>query len=234
MTGTLVNAAAIAAGGCVGLLLKKGVKGSHQDSINKALGVAMLVLGLNGVISSMFTVNADGTLASSGELLLIISLVLGTLAGEALRIDDRLNGLSGLVERRLHLSGFAQSFVNGALIYCVGAMAIMGALDSGLTGDHSTLYAKALLDGIISVVYASTLGVGVALSAIPIFLYQGAIALGASFLAPYLTEAVILEMKCVGSILILGLSLNMLGLTKIKVMNYVPAVFLPILLCRFL
>ena len=234
MTGTLVNAAAIAAGGCVGLLLKKGVKGSHQDSINKALGVAVLVLGLNGVISSMFTVNADGTLASSGELLLISSLVLGTLAGEALRIDDRLNGLSGLVERRLHLSGFAQSFVNGALIYCVGAMAIMGALDSGLTGDHSTLYAKALLDGIISVVYASTLGIGVALSAIPIFLYQGAIALGASFLAPYLTEAVILEMKCVGSILILGLSLNMLGLTKIKVMNYVPAVFLPILLCRFL
>lgn len=131
MTGTLVNAAAIAAGGCVGLLLKKGVKGSHQDSINKALGVAVLVLGLNGVISSMFTVNADGTLASSGELLLIISLVLGTLAGEALRIDDRLNGLSGLVERRLHLSGFAQSFVNGALIYCVGAMAIIGALNDG-------------------------------------------------------------------------------------------------------
>ena len=117
MTGTLVNAAAIAAGGCVGLLLKKGVKGSHQDSINKALGVAVLVLGLNGVISSMFTVNADGTLASSGELLLIISLVLGTLAGEALRIDDRLNGLSGLVERRLHLSGFAQSFVNGVSIH---------------------------------------------------------------------------------------------------------------------
>ena len=157
MTGTLVNAAAIAAGGCVGLLLKKGVKGSHQDSINKALGVAVLVLGLNGVISSMFTVNADGTLASSGELLLIISLVLGTLAGEALRIDDRLNGLSGLVERRLHLSGFAQSFVNGALIYCVGAMAIIGALNDGLRGDASVLYIKSLLDGISSVVLGATL-----------------------------------------------------------------------------
>ena len=158
MTGTLVNAAAIAAGGGVGLLLKKGVKGSHQDSINKALGVAVLVLGLNGVISSMFTVNADGTLASSGELLLIISLVLGTLAGEALRIDDRLNGLSGLVERRLHLSGFAQSFVNGALIYCVGAMAIIGALNDGLRGDASVLYIKSLLDGISSVVLGATLG----------------------------------------------------------------------------
>ncbi|MFQ9681230.1 MAG: DUF554 domain-containing protein [Ruthenibacterium lactatiformans] len=171
MTGTLVNAAAIAAGGCVGLLLKKGVKGSHQDSINKALGVAVLVLGLNGVISSMFTVNADGTLASSGELLLIISLVLGTLAGEALRIDDRLNGLSGLVERRLHLSGFAQSFVNGALIYCVGAMAIIGALNDGLRGDASVLYIKSLLDGISSVVLGATLGPGhlcrVACSGIP-------------------------------------------------------------------
>ena len=146
--------------------------------------------------------------------------------------------LGDWVERKFGGKGskasLSEGFVTASLLFCVGAMAIMGALDSGLTGDHSTLYAKALLDGIISVVYASTLGVGVALSAIPIFLYQGAIALGASFLAPYLTEAVILEMKCVGSILILGLSLNMLGLTKLKVMNYVPAVFLPILLCRFL
>ena len=124
--------------------------------------------------------------------------------------------------------------MNASLLFCVGAMAIMGALDSGLTGDHSTLYAKALLDGIISVVYASTLGIGVALSAIPIFLYQGAIALGASFLAPYLTEAVILEMKCVGSLLIIGIGLNILGLTKLRVLNMMPAVLFPILLCRIL
>ena len=143
-----------------------------------------------------------------------------------------LNAFKGLLYR--HTPSLSEGFVTASLLFCVGAMAIMGALDSGLTGDHSTLYAKALLDGIISVVYASTLGIGVALSAIPIFIYQGTIALGASFLAPYLTESVILEMKCVGSILILGLSLNMLGLTKIKVMNYVPAVFLPILLCQFL
>ena len=113
-------------------------------------------------------------------------------------------------------------------------MAIMGALDSGLTLDHSTLYAKSTLDGITSIVYASAMGIGVALSAIPVLLYQGLIALGASALSPYLTADVIIEMKCVGSILILGLSLNMLGLTKLKVMNYVPAVFLPILLCKLL
>ena len=203
MTGTLVNAAAIAAGGCVGLLLKKGVKGSHQDSINKALGVAVLVLGLNGVISSMFTVNADGTLASSGELLLIISLVPGTLAGEALRIDDRLNGLSGLVERRLHLSGFAQSFVNGALIYCVGAMAIIGALNDGLRGDASVLYIKSLLDGISSVVLGATLGPGVIFAALPVLVYQGSISLLAGALEPFLAGELLGQICGVGYCLVL-------------------------------
>ena len=209
MTGTLVNAAAIAAGGCVGLLLKKGVKGSHQDSINKALGVAVLVLGLNGVISSMFTVNADGTLASSGELLLIISLVLGTLAGEALRIDDRLNGLSGLVERRLHLSGFAQSFVNGALIYCVGAMAIIGALNDGLRGDASVLY----------IIFA----------ALPVLVYQGSISLLAGALEPFLAGELLGQICGVGYCLVLCIGINFLGMTKIKTANMLPALLVPVL-----
>ena len=229
MTGTLVNAAAIAAGGCVGLLLKKGVKGSHQDSINKALGVAVLVLGLNGVISSMFTVNADGTLASSGELLLIISLVLGTLAGEALRIDDRLNGLSGLVERRLHLSGFAQSFVNGALIYCVGAMAIIGALNDGLRGDASVLYIKSLLDGISSVVLGATLGPGVIFAALPVLVYQGAISLLAGALEPFLAGELLGQICGVGYCLVLCIGINFLGMTKIKTANMLPALLVPVL-----
>ena len=168
-------------------------------------------------------------LAGENTLVAILSIAIGAILGELLQLDEHMHQLGDWVERKFGGKGsktsLSEGFVTASLLFCVGAMAIMGALDSGLTGDHSTLYAKALLDGIISVVYASTLGIGVALSAIPIFLYQGAIALGASFLAPYLTEAVILEMKCVGSILILGLSLNMLGLTKIKVMNYVPADF---------
>ena len=220
MTGTLVNAAAIAAGGCVGLLLKKGVKGSHQDSINKALGVAVLVLGLNGVISS---------LASSGELLLIISLVLGTLAGEALRIDDRLNGLSGLVERRLHLSGFAQSFVNGALIYCVGAMAIIGALNDGLRGDASVLYIKSLLDGISSVVLGATLGPGVIFAALPVLVYQGAISLLAGALEPFLAGELLGQICGVGYCLELCIGINFLGMTKIKTANMLPALLIPVL-----
>ena len=206
-----------------------GVKGSHQDSINKALGVAVLVLGLNGVISSMFTVNADGTLASSGELLLIISLVLGTLAGEALRIDDRLNGLSGLVERRLHLSGFAQSFVNGALIYCVGAMAIIGALNDGLRGDASVLYIKSLLDGISSVVLGATLGPGVIFAALPVLVYQGAISLLAGALEPFLAGELLGQICGVGYCLVLCIGINFLGMTKIKTANMLPALLVPVL-----
>ena len=226
LTGTIVNSAAIVAGSIAGLLLGKFIPERFSDAMEKGAALCVLYIGV------------DGMLAGENTLVAILSIAIGAILGELLQLDEHMHQLGDWVERKFGGKGsktsLSEGFVTASLLFCVGAMAIMGALDSGLTGDHSTLYAKALLDGIISVVYASTLGIGVALSAIPIFLYQGAIALGASFLAPYLTEAVILEMKCVGSILILGLSLNMLGLTKIKVMNYVPAVFLPILLCRFL
>ena len=226
LLGSLVNMLAIFAGCFVGVTLGRFIPERFNSAIEKGIALCVFYIGL------------DGVLAGSDTLVAILSMVLGVILGELLDLDGRIHALGDWVERRFakkqSKTSISEGFVNASLLFCVGAMAIMGALDSGLTGDHSTLYAKALLDGIISVVYASTLGIGVALSAIPIFLYQGAIALGASFLAPYLTEAVILEMKCVGSILILGLSLNMLGLTKIKVMNYVTAVFLPILLCRFL
>lgn len=228
MTGTLVNAAAVAAGGCVGLLLKQGVRGEYQDSINKALGVAVLVLGINGVISSMFTVGADGALSSSGELLLVVSLVVGVLVGEILRIDDRLNGLSGIVEQKLHLSGFAQSFVNGTLIYCVGAMAIIGALNDGLRGDASVLYIKSLLDGISSVVLGATLGPGVIFAAVPVLVYQGAITLLAGALEPFLAGELLGQICGVGYCLVMCIGINFLGMTKIKTANLLPALLVPV------
>ena len=206
LTGTIVNSAAIVAGSIAGLLLGKFIPERFSDAMEKGAALCVLYIGV------------DGMLAGENTLVAILSIAIGAILGELLQLDEHMHQLGDWVERKFGGKGsktsLSDGFVTASLLFCVGAMAIMGALDSGLTGDHSTLYAKALLDGI--------------------FLYQGAIALGASFLAPYLTEAVILEMKCVGSILILGLSLNMLGLTKIKVMNYVPAVFLPILLCRFL
>ena len=226
LTGTIVNSAAIVAGSIAGLLLGKFIPERFSGAMEKGAALCVLYIGL------------DGLLAGSDTLVAILSMVLGVILGELLDLDGRIHALGDWVERRFakkqSKTSISEGFVNASLLFCVGAMAIMGALDSGLTGDHSTLYAKALLDGIISVVYASTLGIGVALSAVAVFLYQGLITLCASFIAPFLSEVVIAEMKCVGSILILGLSLNMLGLTKIKVMNYVPAVFLPILLCRFL
>lgn len=229
MTGTLVNTAAVVAGGCVGLVLKKGVEKIDSDAVNKAMGVAVIVLGLNGVIGSMFTVNADGTLSSSGELLLIVSLVLGVLAGEALRIDDRLGGLSGLVEKKFHLTGFAQSFVNGTLIYCVGAMAIIGALNDGLRADASVLYIKSMLDGISSVVLAATMGPGVIFSAIPVLLYQGAITLLAGALEPLLAGALLTQICSVGYCLVLCIGINFLGAAKIKTANLLPALLVPAL-----
>ena len=132
-----------------------------------------------------------------------------------------------------HTDGSAsvcERFVTASLLFCVGAMAIVGALQDGLTGDHTTLFAKSLLDGISAVVYATSFGVGVAFSAVAVFVYQGIIALLASFISPFLGDAVIAEMTCVGSLLIAALAFNMLGITKIKVMNLVPACILPVFL----
>ena len=226
LTGTLVNSLTIIAGTVVGMLLGKFIPERMSDAVSKGVALCVLYIGI------------DGMLDGENTLVAIISTVIGAIIGELLRLDDRMHDLGDWVERRFAKNGtkgsISEGFVSASLLFCVGAMAIMGSLDSGLLRDHSTLYAKATLDGITSIVYGSTMGVGVALSAVPIFLYQGTIALGASFIEPFLTVAVIAEMKCVGSILITGLALNLLGLTKIKVVNYVPAIFLPILLCTFM
>jgi hypothetical protein len=166
-------------------------------------------------------------------------MVIGAIIGELLDLDLRMRHLGDWVQektKRLSLGGgkasISDGFVTASLLFCVGAMAIVGALNDGLTGDHSMLFAKSMLDGISSIVFSASLGIGVAFSAVAIFLYQGIIAVLASFLSPLLDpNTVIPEMTCVGSLLIVALGLNMLDLTKIKVMNLVPAIFLPILLC---
>jgi hypothetical protein len=226
LTGTLVNALGILAGTAVGLLLGRLIPERLSDAVTKAVALCVLYIGVSG------------TLADENTLVMIVSMVLGTIVGELLRLDDGLQALGGRIEAALAKRGvkgrISEGFVAASLLFCVGAMAIVGALESGLTGDHATLYAKTMLDTVSSAVYASTMGFGVALSAIPVLLYQGAITLGASLLSPVLTGTVINEMKAVGSLLIVALSLNMLGLTRIKVMNSVPAVFFPILLCRLM
>ena len=193
---------------------------------------------MQGVALCVLFLGISGCLKGSNSLIAILSMVLGALIGELLDLDRRMRSLGDWVQKRTeHLvrgggqASISEGFVTASLLFCVGAMAIVGALQDGLTGDHATLFAKSLLDGISSVVFGASLGLGVAFSAVAIFLYQGSIALLASFLQPYLGDAVIAEMTCVGSLLIVALSFNMLGLTKIKVMNLVPAIFWPILLC---
>ncbi|MDD3428745.1 MAG: DUF554 domain-containing protein [Oscillospiraceae bacterium] len=234
MIGTLVNCGAVIAGGLIGLFFKKGINESFVTSINKALGVAVLIVGLNGVISTMFCINSDGTLSSSGELLLVIYLVLGTLLGEFLKLDDRLNGLSSKIENRFHLTGFSAGFVNATILFCVGAMAIIGALNDGLTGDSSILFVKSTLDFTAAIIFAASLGVGVVFSFVPVLLYQGTISLLAGLLGNILVGQVLQQVCTVGYAIIICIAVNFLATTKIKTANMLPAIFMPLLYAAIL
>lgn len=242
LIGTTVNALAIVAGSLFGMLLARlaGRFSAHLPTNSAQLGQRLQTIILQGVNLCVLYLGIDGCLKGEDPLLTIISMVIGAIIGELLDLDKRMQSLGGWVQRKtahLALGGSAsvsEGFVTASLLFCVGAMAIVGALNDGLTGDHTTLFAKSLLDGISSVVFAASLGFGVLFSAAAVFLYQGTIAVLASFLAPLLSAAVIAEMTCVGSLLIIALALNILGVTKIKVMNLVPAIFLPVLLCRLM
>lgn len=222
MLGTIVNTLAVAAGGAIGLLLKKGIPQKITDAVMQGLALCVIFMGISGALEG------------SKTLAMIVAMALGAVVGTLLDLDGRLNKLGDTIEAKMGPGGqgrIATGFVTASLLYCVGALSIVGSLQSGLTGDHSMLYTKSMLDFISSIVLCASLGVGVILSAVTLFLYQGVITLLAQALAPILTDVVIAEMTCVGSLLIIGMGLNMLGVTKIKIMNYVPAIFIVIGLC---
>ena len=217
MLGTLVNVGTILLGSALGLLLRKGLPQRLRDTVMQGLGLCVILIGLSGAIETADT------------MCMILSVVIGGLVGAAVNIERRLENLGNLAQRKLARGGdgFARGFVTASLVYCVGAMAIMGALDSGLKGDYATLIAKSALDGISSVIFASTLGPGVAFSAVAVLVYQGAITLMAGWLKPLLTDAIITEMSAVGGLLIVGIGLNMLFDKHIAVGNLLPAIFVP-------
>ncbi|MDO4493313.1 MAG: DUF554 domain-containing protein [Clostridia bacterium] len=223
MLGTLANVAAILVGGCIGLLIKKGVPQRLADTIMGGVALCVLLIGI------------QGALGSDNTLLVILSVVLGGALGTLLDLNGKLERLGDFAQRKFAKDSdtFAQGFVSASILFCVGAMAVVGSLESGLKNDHATLLAKSLLDGITSVILASSLGAGVLLSALPILLYQGGITLLAGVLAPVLGTAVVAEMSAVGSLLIVMIGLNMLKLTELKIADYLPAIFLPLLLIRF-
>ena len=222
MLGTIVNAGAILAGGLVGLLLRGGLKERYQSIVMHALGLAVLFIGASSAIKGLIDPEAEA-------ILFILCLVLGGLLGELLNIEGRLERLGDKLQARFGGSGnLSQGFVGASLLFCVGTMAVLGSLESGMRGNHAILFAKAVLDGATAVVMASTLGAGVLLSAVSVFLYQGTLTLCASYLQNILTASMYREMNIVGGILIFAIGLNMLNITKIKVGNYLPAMFLPI------
>ena len=177
---------------------------------------------------------APGLLKSANALIPIISMVVGTIIGELLNIDAAVNKLGDALQKKCNGSPITEGFVTGSLVFAVGALAVMGALESGLQHQHSILISKAVIDGVGALVFASTMGLGVALSGVTVLVAEGSMALLASLVAPFLGEAVVNEITFVGSLLIVGISLNLLGVTKLRILNMVPAIFLPILLCRFM
>ncbi|PRX31844.1 hypothetical protein BX659_105175 [Orenia metallireducens] len=219
MKGTIVNTISIIIGGSLGMMLGAKLKKRFKETVMQGLSLSVLLIGIQMALST------------NNPTYIIFSLLIGGLIGEAINIEDKLESIGKWFERRLGNRGrVAEGFVQCSLIYCVGAMAIMGAIQDGLQHDPSTLYAKALLDGFSGIAFASTLGIGVILSAIPVFLYQGAITLLASQVKVFLTDPIITEMTATGGLLILAIALNMLNITKIKVGNLLPAIFVVIAL----
>ncbi|MBC8587658.1 DUF554 domain-containing protein [Paratissierella segnis] len=219
MLGTIVNSIAIILGALLGIIIKKGIKEKYKSTIMDGIGLSIMIIGIMGGIKT------------DNIVLIIASIVVGSIIGEIIDIDYKLEKLGHNMEMKFGKgdSNFSKGFVTASLVYCIGAMAIVGALESGLTGNHETLFAKSILDGITAILFASTFGIGVAFSAIPVFIYQGIITLLANSAKDLLTVNVINEMSAVGGILILAIGINLLGIKKIKVANMLPSIIIPLI-----
>jgi len=216
--GTIVNSVAVVAGALLGVFLRKGIKDQYTSTIMDGMALAVVIIGVMGALEM------------NNLIVVLASIVVGSIIGERLDLDKRLENLGASMEKRFGRgdSNFSKGFIMASLVYCIGAMAILGALESGLTGNHETLYAKSVLDGVSAVIFASTFGIGVAFSAVAVFLYQGAITLLASSVKDLLTPEVINEMSSIGGILIMAIGINILGIKKVKIANMLPAIFIPI------
>lgn len=218
MLGTIVNTVSIIVGSLIGLSFKGKIPEKYSQTIMHGIGLAVVLIGIKTAL------NTDAI------LIVILSFVIGSIIGELIRIEDRLDQFGNWIGKKLskNSAGISKGFVTASLLYCVGAMAIIGSMESGLTGNHQTLFAKSILDGIGSVIFASTLGVGVIFSAVPVFIYQGIITLTASSIKPFLLPEVISQMSAVGGLLIFAIGLGLLEIKKIKIGNMLPAIFVPL------
>jgi hypothetical protein len=232
--GTIVNVIAILAGCTAGLLLKGGLPKRFQDIVFSAVGLCVTFIGVTGALKGLMSVNGTG-FETQDTMIMIACMVVGAILGEWMNIEYRLERLGEWCKSKLPSgnsgSTFVDAFVTSSLMYCVGAMAIVGSLEDGLNHDYTTLFAKSIMDGVIAVVFSAAMGIGTAFSVFPVAIYQGGITLLAGVVKPYLTDLMIGRMSCIGSILIFALGINMILGSKIKIGNMLPAVFLPIILC---
>lgn len=223
MLATIINVILILLGSAAGLLFKNLISERLMSILTHALGLCVLGIGISSMIGTQDT------------LCVIVCMVAGTVLGHAIDIERRLEGAGDLLRARLLKGGggnsrFTEGFVNAAVLFCVGAMAITGSIEAGLNHNYEIIISKGVIDGVTSISFAATMGIGVAFSTIPLLVYQGGITLLAGWVGPYLPEAVIVEMTASGGTLIAAIAINMLGLgkEKIKVGNMLPAMFLPI------
>lgn len=216
MLGTIVNVLAVMIGAVLGILLKRGLPEGVRTLVMQANGLCVIVIGLRMALTS------------PNDVVLVVSLSLGALIGYACHLDRRINHLGVQLKRlvRVNDSDFVDGFVSASLIYCVGAMAIVGAFEAGINQNYDVLFVKSTLDGIMSIVLGSTMGIGVFFSGLPVLIYQGALTLLASFLEPFLTDSVVEYLTASGGVLIMGIGLSVAGIKEIPTINLLPGIFI--------
>ena len=229
--GTIINSAAIIAGGLIGHFTSKLFRQDQQDAVNKACGISVLFIAIAGAMQGMLHID-NGTILSERSMLVVLCLALGTIIGEIIGIEKGFEHFGEWLKVKTGNSGdkqFVNAFVTASLTVCIGAMAIVGAMQDGISGDYSTLAVKAVLDFIIITVMTSSLGKGCMFSAIPVFLFEGAITVFARIISPVMTETAVAYLSLIGAVLIFCVGLNLVWGKKVRVANMLPAVIFAVL-----
>lgn len=216
MLGVAVNSIAVVVGSLLGLLFKKGIGEKLSSAVMVGVGLCTIYIGIDGLGGGV------------NPIVAVVAIVIGVIVGTIIDIDRGMNRLGDLLSKKLSKNGennFTKGFVSASLLFCVGAMAIVGSIESGLTNNHTTLFTKSILDFVSAIMFASSFGIGTLFSIIPLTIYQGAIAICAGFLDPVLTDGAISAISCTGSVVIMGLGLNIAGVSNFKIANFIPAIF---------
>ena len=230
--GTIINVAAIILGGIVGRLFGKILSERYQDTLNQVCGVSVLFIGIAGALEGMLVIE-DNNVVSGKAMMIVVCLALGALLGELLNIEDKFEKFGEWLKKKTGNAKeklFVEGFVTASLTVCIGAMAIVGAIEDGIFGDYSILATKAVLDFIIIIVMTGSLGKGCAFSAIPVGILQGSVTVLAKFIKPVMTDAALANLSLIGSILIFCVGLNLVWGKKIRVANLLPAIVLAVVL----